>query len=214
MTETAARPPRSCRGREHGDVVAVINSSRLLLPLPEELRPNLDPPLLDLRSLLAECERAGQPFAGMAVLLDLVRESLSNGDLRGAAGWLWRQLMVAADRERSEPLATLTGVTALASIAMRTGDLDAAVRLRESVRPLESMLQYCVPPPVAAGYAQGYERLTELVSSDRYASLAAEVAGCPLPDANRRAQAVARTLAGHVPLQASPASSRRAEWTR
>ena len=194
------------RGREHGDAVAIINGTRLLLGLPDELRPKLDPPLLDLRSLLAECERAGQPGIGMMVLLDLVRESLATGDLPGAAQWLWRQLMVAADRERSQPLATLVGVTALASVAMRTGDLDAAVRLRESVRPLESMLQYCVPPPVVAAYARGYARLTELVPGDRYASLAAEVVECPLRDANRRAQEVARTLARLAPPQASPAA--------
>ena len=191
------------RGRQHGDAVAVINGSRLLLLLPAELRPDLDPPLPDLRSLLAECERAGQPFAGMTVMVELARESLARGDLPGAAGWLWRQLLVAADRERSEPLATLVGVTAMAYLALRTGDLHAAVRLRESVRPLESMLQYCVPPRIAAAYARGYVRLTELVPGDTYTSLAAEVAGCPLRDANRQAQEVARTLAGLSLRQAS-----------
>jgi DNA-binding CsgD family transcriptional regulator len=159
--------------------------------------------------LLAECERAGQPFAGMVVLMDLVGESLASGDLRGAAGWLWRQLMVAADRERSEPLATLVGVTALASIVMRTGALDEAVRLRESVRSLESLLQYCVPPPVAAAYERGYARLIELVPADRYASLAAQVAESSLHDANRRAQKVARMVAELAPPEASAGKQQR-----
>ena len=204
VTETARLATSAVvRGRQHDDAVAVINGSCLLLQLPDDLRPDLDPPLPDLRSLLAECERAGQPFVGMTVLIELARESLASGDSRGAAGWLWRQLLVAADRERSEPLATLVGVTAVASLALRTGDLDAAVRLRESVRPLEPMLQYCVPPPTAAAYARGYTRLTELVPDDTYASLAAEVAGCPLRDANRHAQTVARTLARVAAPQAS-----------
>ena len=71
------------RGREHGDITAVTTGSQLLLSLPEELRPQLDPPLPDLAELLEQCERADQPFTAMTVL------GVSRATRVSSTGTLW-----------------------------------------------------------------------------------------------------------------------------
>jgi predicted ATPase/DNA-binding CsgD family transcriptional regulator len=183
------------RGREHGDAVAIINGSRLLLTLPVEQRPDLDPPLPRLADLLGDCERSGHPLIAMTILHDLFWQSLATGDLHRAAGWSWRLLVMAGDRLRSDALATVAGVTAVVSLAIRSGDLDTAVRLRESVRPLEGMLRRCVAPAAAVQYETDCGLLTERVDEDRYALLAAAVAGCTVREANHRAREFAQRLA-------------------
>ena len=70
------------RGRTYEDPVAVTSAAQLLLALPPELRPSLDPPLPTLEELLEQCERTQQPFVGMTVLASLAQESLARGDRR------------------------------------------------------------------------------------------------------------------------------------
>ena len=188
------------RGREHGDATAVSTGSQLLLSLPEELRPRLDPPLPDLVELLEECERTDQPFTAMTVLGVLARRSFLDDDPAAAARWLWKLLMIAANRQRSEPLATVGGAAMLLSVAVTLGECDDAARLRESVRPFELFVPYCVGPPDAvADYQRDVTSLDSSVSPERREELADEVAGQSLEQTNRRAQEVARRLAGHRP---------------
>ena len=90
--------------REHGDIAAVTTGSDLLISLPAKLRPRLDPPLPGLVELLERWERAEQPFTAMTVLGVLARKSVLGGDPAAAARWVWRLMMIAANRHRSEPL--------------------------------------------------------------------------------------------------------------
>lgn len=192
------------RGRENADTLSVVNGSRLLLTLPADVRPELDPPLSDLRGLLDECERTGHPLIAMTILHDLFWQSLAAGDLHRSAHWVWRLLIMAADRLRSDPITTVAGVTAVVSLAIRSGDLDTAVLLRESVRPLESMLRRCVTPAAAAQYDEDCRVLTAEVEPDRYAASAAAATGCTLREANHQAQEFARKLARPLAVNSAP----------
>ncbi|MEO6510470.1 MAG: hypothetical protein ABIO16_05730, partial [Nocardioides sp.] len=189
------------RGREHGDPVAVIYGTHLLRGMPEELRPPVDPPLLELEELLAECERAEQPLAAMSVLSALARAAFVRGDPADGARFLWRLLMVAANRQRSEPLATLAGVSMLVSAALALDEQADAVRLREVVRPFEMFLPYCLPPDAFPVFLHDAAMLGATVPEERTRALAAEVAGRTMEETNRWAQEVARRLAGHHPRE-------------
>jgi DNA-binding NarL/FixJ family response regulator len=198
------------RGREHGDATAVSTGSQLLLSLPEELRPRLDPPLPGLVELLEQCERADQPYTAMTVLGVLARQSLLGGDPAAAARWIWRLLMIAANRQRSEPLATVGGAAMLLSVAVALGDREDAARLRESLRPFELFVPYCVGPPDAfADYQRDVASLEASVPPERREELAAEGADLGLEQINRRAQEMARRLSGHRPPhpETAPAST-------
>jgi DNA-binding CsgD family transcriptional regulator len=183
------------RGRAHVEPIAVIWAARMLLLVPEPMRPRFDPPIPDLRALLEMCEQAAQPYVGMIILGDLSRQDTARGELTVAARWAWRQLMVAADRIHSEPLSTAFGVVNTVAIALRAGDVEAAIRLRESVRSLEFLLPTYMPPVLARAYAEDCAQLENSVTGQRYAQLAAEVAGSTMTEANRAAQAWARELA-------------------
>ena len=138
------------RGRKYDDPVAVTAGAQLLLTLPDELRPTLDPPLPALEELLEQCERIEQPFIGMTVLAALAHESSTRGDHAAAAHWLWRLLMIGANRQRTEPMATLAGIAQLFSVALAAGERR---RRRTSARehpPLELFLPYCIGPQAAA----------------------------------------------------------------
>ncbi len=139
--EQAARLAASAvvRGREHGDITAVTTGSQLLISLPAELRPRLDPPLPGLVELLEQCERADKPFTAMTVLGVLARQSVLGGDPAAAARWLWRLLMIAANRHRSEPLSTVAGAAMLMSAAVALGEREDAALLRECVRRLRDV---------------------------------------------------------------------------
>jgi DNA-binding CsgD family transcriptional regulator/predicted ATPase len=193
------------RGREHGDPISTTAGVELLLNLPEELRPVLDPPLPTLEGLLTECERLDQPFTAMTVLGSLAHESHVRGDDPEAARWLWRLLMIGANRQRTEPMATLGAVALLMSSALALGEEDDAARLREFTRPLETFLPYCVGPKAFPGYQRDAARLDASVPAARRVELAAEVAAAGMGGANHWAQATARRLAGHRP-SARPAT--------
>jgi DNA-binding NarL/FixJ family response regulator len=106
--------------------------------------------------------------------------------------------MIAANRQRSEPLAKVGGAAMLLSVAVALGEQEDAARLRESVRAFELFVPYCVGPPDAyADYQRDVASLEASVPPERREELAAEVAGNSLEQANRRAQEVARRLAGH-----------------
>ena len=194
------------RGRAYEDPVAVTSAAQLLLALPAELRPSLDPPLPTLEELLEQCERTQQPFVGMTVLASLAQESLARNDTQAAAGWLWRLLMIGANRQRTEPMATLAGVALLLSVAVALGQLDDAARLRESTRPLEVFLPLCIAPEALPGYQRDVALLDGSIPEERRLQLAADAAASGMAGTNRWAQALARRLAGHRAPDLRPTS--------
>ena len=195
------------RGRTYEDPVAVTSAAQLLLALPAELRPSLDPPLPTLEELLEQCERTQQPFVGMTVLATLAQESLARNDTQAAADWLWRLLMIGANRQRTEPMATLAGVALLLSVAVALGQLDDAARLRESTRPLEVFLPLCVAPEALPVYQRDVALLDGSVPEERRLQLAADAAASGMAGTNRWAQALARRLAGHRAPDLRPTAS-------
>jgi predicted ATPase len=204
------------RGRAYDDPVAVTSAAQLLLALPPELQPNLDPPLPTLEELLEQCERTQQPFVGMTVLASLAQEGLARGDTQAAAGWLWRLLMIGANRQRTEPMATLAGIALLLSVAVAQGQPDDAARLRESTRPLELFLPLCIAPEALPVYQRDVALLDGSVPEERRLQLAADAAASGLAGTNRWAQGLARRLAGHRspdPRASSPEAPRRADLT-
>jgi DNA-binding CsgD family transcriptional regulator/predicted ATPase len=204
--EGAARLAASAltRGREHGDAVAVIYATQILLGVPEELRPALEQPLADLDALLLECERAEQPLAAMTVLGAMAHAALTREDAPAAARAVWRLLMVAANRQRSEPLATIGAVSLLVSVALALGERTDAVRLRESVRPFEMFVPYCMPPDAYLDFQRDVAALAASVPEDETRELAMSVAGRSMEDTNRWSQEVARRLARHQPPEPEP----------
>jgi DNA-binding CsgD family transcriptional regulator len=192
------------RGRELGDPVSTTAGSHLLLTLPEELRPVLDPPLPNLEELLEECERLDQPFTAMTVLGALAHESHARGDDPGAARWLWRLLMIGANRQRTEPMATLGAAALLLSTALALGEEDGAIRLREFTRPLELFVPYCIGPQALPEYQRDVAQLDASTPDGRRAALAGEVAALGLGGVNQWAQELARGLAGHRPSARAP----------
>jgi DNA-binding CsgD family transcriptional regulator len=187
------------RGRACGDPVAVTAAAHQLLALPPELRPELDPRLPTLEELLEDCERLDQPFTGMTVLAAWAHESRAAGQPREAARWLWRLLMIGANRQRTEPMATLGGVALLLSVAVSVGEMDVAARLRECTRPLELFVPYTIGPEALAPYLEDVSRLDATTTPETQAELAAEVAAWGMAGINRWAQEVARRLSGHRP---------------
>jgi predicted ATPase/DNA-binding CsgD family transcriptional regulator len=187
------------RGRAHGDPVASTAAAQQLLALPPELRPVLEPPLPTLEELLEECERLDQPFTGMTVLGVLGFQSRIAGRPQDAARWLWRLLMIGANRQRTEPMATLGGVALLLSVALTLGDVDAAALLRECTRPLELFMPYSIGPEALPDYLHDVGLLDATVAADEQARLAAEVATLGMAGINRRAQEIARRLSRHRP---------------
>ena len=194
------------RGRTYDDPVAVTSAAQLLLALPAELRPSLDPPLPTLEELLEQCERTQQPFVGMTVLATLAQESLARNDTQAAADWLWRLLMIGANRQRTEPMATLAGVALLLSVAVALGQHDDAARLRESTRPLEVFLPLCIAPEALPVYQRDVALLDGSIPEERRLQLAADAAASGMAGTNRWAQALARRLAGHRAPDLRPSS--------
>jgi DNA-binding CsgD family transcriptional regulator len=196
------------RGREHDDAFARVAACQLLLSMPEELRPALQPPLPSLEELLAQCERLEQPFTGMTVLASLAHEGLTRGDPTSAARWLWRLLMIGANRQRTEPMATLGAVALLLSAALVLGETDDAAKLREYTRPLEMFVPYCLGPSALPRYQQDTAYLDASVPDPRRTELAREVTTMGVSGINRWAQEVARHLAGHRPPRPSTARAK------
>ena len=195
------------RGRSHGDALATINAALLLHRMPAELRPELSAPLPSLPELLEECRSADLAFTAITVTAALAGEALAAGDLAGAARWSWRQLLLAADRIRSEPLTSVGAVVCAVPVVVGLGDVTGAIRLRESVRSFEPLLDSgIIPPPMAHAYQALTDRLEASVGPEQYAELAAEVSGLRLLEANRLAQAVVRALVTSAPsTPAAPA---------
>jgi DNA-binding NarL/FixJ family response regulator/predicted ATPase len=187
------------RGREQDDPVSVTAAAHLLLTLPPELQPTLDPPLPTLEELLDQCERWEQPFTGMTVLAALTHESCSRGDASEAARWVWRLLMIGANRQRTEPMATLAGIALLMSVALVVDEYDDAARLREAARPLELFIPYSLSPRALQDYLRDAALLDDTLPGDRRQALAVEVAEAGMGGINRWAQAAARRYAGHRP---------------
>ena len=194
------------RGRTYDDPVAVTSAAQPPPGLPRSLQPSLDPPLPTLKSCSSSKERTQQPFVGMTVLATLAQESLARNDTQAAADWLWRLLMIGANRQRTEPMATLAGIALLLSVAVAPGGLDerpgcarAPARSRSSC-PCASPRRRC--PSISGTSRCSTGRSLRNAGS----GLAADAAASGMAGTNRWAQALARRLAGHRAPDLRPGS--------
>jgi DNA-binding NarL/FixJ family response regulator len=124
--------------------------------------------------------------------------------------------MIGANRQRTEPMATLGGIALLLSVAVAQGQLDDAARLRESTRQLELFLPLCIAPEALPVYQRDVALLDGSVPEERRLQLAADAAASGLAGTNRWAQGLARRLAGHRspdPRASSPEALGRADLT-
>jgi DNA-binding CsgD family transcriptional regulator len=195
------------RGSRVGDEVSTVYSATVLRSFPsEEQGPFVLPPL---EELLERAERLRQPLLIMHVLAALIARDLAVDDVAGATRALGRTLLVAESQERTWPLATVGPLMTLVPLAVARGDLDNAVRLAESLAPIENLLPQILPIHVPR-YREAVRQLREVVPPERYEELAAEVAGATLPRANRIAQSVVRSWTP-PPLRDPVPSAERAE---
>ena len=183
------------RARRAGDNRAETGASILLLQVPADLCPLVDPPLPSRNELLAHCEATAQRREAMTLLAGLAATAVAQGDLHTAAGYIHRQLLLAAGSEVTDPLGGVVPVLFLVVVAAAGGEAEAAVRLHSSVAALDEFLPFVLPPEVLAPYLSTVAGLRTAVPPDLFASYSAETAAMTLPQANRHAQTVARALA-------------------
>lgn len=178
------------RGQGAGDDTAVIYSATLLMRMPAANRGTVDLPSLEM--LLERAGGLGQAIVTLQVLEALSERDLAAGDVESALRWIDRQLVVAAACDGTIPLGSVPPVLALVQALMALGDVENAVRLRESVVRLEPSLPRILPGS-GPRYLEAVADLHERLSSERYAELAAEVAGSSVRQANRLALAIMRS---------------------
>ena len=184
------------RARATGDATTVISATLILFGLPREaVEPLLDVPLDSLTELLAECERLRQPGPASYVLAVLATQAHARGDLGEAAGWLSRQLSVAAERQRTDPISTLAPIVMLVPVAAGLGRVEEAVRLRESIATMDPLIRTSIPPELFAPYEAVVEGLRRQVPLAAYEQWSRESAGMSLSQANRQALTFARAMA-------------------
>ena len=188
----AARSLRSAfeRGQRVDDVVAVVYSATLLRDLPIEEWGPFELPSLE--ELLTRAEQRRHALLVMHVLAAMIARDLDDDDLVAAARSLARMLLVAETLHDTWPMASVAPLALLVRLAVQGGRYDAAVPLRECLRPLEPLMPGIAPslmPPYVAAVAQ----LEAAVPRERYEELRGEMAGTTLLEANRRAQLILRT---------------------
>jgi DNA-binding CsgD family transcriptional regulator len=110
-------------------------------------------------------------------------------------------------------MATLAGIAQLLSVALAVGADDAAARLRESTRPLELFVPYCIGPHALPDYLRDVAVLDASVPEERRLQLAGEAATAGMGATNRWAQELARRLAGHHPPEVASAPVATSELT-
>ena len=182
------------RGQGAGDDTAVVYAATLLMRMPAAHRGTGELPSLEM--LLERAGRLGQAIVTLQVLEALSERDLAAGDVASALRWIDRQLVVAAGCEGTLPLGSVPPVIALVQALLALGDVENAVRLRESVVRLEPSLARILPGS-GRRYLDAVADLHERLPPARYAELAAEVAGSSVRQANRLALAIMRS--GGIP---------------
>ena len=178
------------RGLGAGDDTAVVYAATLLMRMPASRRGSGELPSLEM--LLERAGRLGQAIVTLQVLEALSERDLAAGDVASALRWIDRQLVVAAGCEGTLPLGSVPPVIALVQALLALGDVENAVRLRESVVRLEPTLARILPGS-GRRYLDAVADLHEQLPPARYAELAAEVAGSSVRQANRLALAIVRS---------------------
>ena len=178
------------RGLGAGDDTAVVYAATLLMRMPASRRGSGELPSLEM--LLERAGRLGQAIVTLQVLEALSERDLAAGDVASALRWIDRQLVVAAGCEGTLPLGSVPPVIALVQALLALGDVENAVRLRESVVRLEPTLARILPGS-GRRYLDAVADLPERLPPARYAELAAEVAGSSVRQANRLALAIVRS---------------------
>jgi len=120
------------------------------------------------------------------VLAVLATQAHARGDLGEAAGWLSRQLSVAAERQRTDPISTLAPIVMLVPVAAGLGRVEEAVRLRESIATMDPLIRTSIPPELFAPYEAVVEGLRRQVPLAAYEQWSRESAGMSLSQANRQ----------------------------
>lgn len=192
------------RARGCGAGTVVTTAALILLGLPADLRPPIEPPLPSQLDLLQECEERGQRREAVILLTGLSGEALGMGQAASAAAYLHRALELAADVETTDPFMAVSPVPLLALAALAAGDLESVVRLSASISRLEAYLRPVLPPDLWNPYETAVEGVRASVPGPVYDTWAADVGELTLPQINRHAQAIARRLAGTSLKPASP----------
>ncbi len=186
-----ARSTRSAyeRGLRIGEDAAVVHAAVSLHGLPDVEQGPI--PLLDLDELLLRAEARGRPTLVLLVLSATVLRGLAHDSDDATLPALGRMLLVAEGLERTLPMASAAALMLSALVALRQGEIEDAVRLRQSLLGIEQLLPTIVPT-IAPAYLAAVASLPDIVPEERYAALAAETTGLSLTQANRRAQVMIR----------------------
>ena len=184
------------RARACGAGSVETGAALILLGLPADVRPDLDPALPSRLDLLAACEERGQRREAAILLVGLSGEAVAAGQAAKAAAYLHRALELGADVETTDPIMSISPVPLLALAAMAAGDLESVVRLSASISRLESSLRPVLPPDLWKPYEAAVDGIRGSVPGPVYDAWAAEVSDLTLPQINRHAKAIARRLAG------------------
>jgi predicted ATPase/DNA-binding CsgD family transcriptional regulator len=184
------------RARGCGAAPVETAAALILLGLPPEARPQIDPPLPDSRDLLARCEAEGLRREAVIVLAGLAGEALARGEAAPGAAYLHRSLELGADVETTDPFLSLSPVPLVALAALAAGDGEAGGRIVASLSQVESALRPVLPPDVWAPYEAAATALRAGVPEPVWSTWVVELGGLTLPQINRHAQATARRLAG------------------
>jgi predicted ATPase/DNA-binding CsgD family transcriptional regulator len=190
LATSSVQRARACAAASVETAAALI-----LLGLPPEARPQIDPPLPDSRDLLARCEAEGLRREAVIILAGLAGEALARGEA-AAAAYLHRSLELGADVETTDPFLSLSPVPLVALAALAAGDGEAGGRIVASLSQVESALRPVLPPDVWAPYESAASALRAGVPEPVWTAWVAELGGLTLPQINRHAQATARRLAG------------------
>ena len=168
----------------------------MLLGLPADVRPDIDPALPSRLELFQACEERGQRREAVILLAGLSGEAMAIGQAPSAAAYLHRALELGADVETTDPFLSVSPVPLLALAALAAGDLESVVRLSASISRLEAYLRPALPPDLWNPYVSAVEGVRASVPERAYDAWAAEVGELTLPQINRHAQVIARRLAG------------------
>lgn len=181
------------RGARVGEDEAFAAAALHLLHSPAGPPEDLEPAIPDLEELLARTEKLGQSLLTLSILTAMFARAMAAGDLEAALRFVEHQLVVASTCARTLPMGGLAPAMSMAQVALARGDVEDAVRIRESIARLEGVLPSLAPTHTEA-YLAAVADLRDLVPAQRYEELAAEVAGSSVVQAARIALACARAV--------------------
>lgn len=207
--EQAARLATSslARARAAQATSTAVRAALVMHGLPREVWPAPDPAPADLEQLLDEAVRLGDLNATTTALWLLAKRDVADRDHPTAVRRLHRMLLLAADRERSQPLGAIAPLAGLVRALVEAGEAADAARVHAALAPAAELLAQTLPPGDVEDFTRAALRLEHLLPLDQRAAVAAEVGQIDLGSANRLGQRVARRfLAEREPVHAPAAA--------